>query len=714
MSEQINIDWYEEHDEKDPIGNACCVVKNGKCQDLHWEDLFDAHQFDTLYCVTYVSSGSFFTKATSGFRNVQIIIGIEKETPRQAFMENIKRITKNEGERFFDSLKDTEKIRLVNSEIIVRYAITNSIIHSKFYLLSNSVTGSNRVIFGSANLTYSAFSNRVSQYEDIIVFDNDPIYEIYLKRFENLYQHTEDYVPRQVIENYKAGKVFSIDEYTPEEKVDSIINAIKESKITSLISDEFLQECQEDQNIQKANAADSQIALQIISTVTKKPKRDSDAMVMKSPAEIAAIKPKIQDLLYKTNASETLIDRFSLAYSDYDKKHYRIFTNSKDETAKRQPEEYGKQATTEEITQSVFNILKFVDAYSRFVSSSDICKTNLSRIFEAILYAFLAAYIFKLRDETSGNKIDIPIFLVIGGRGRSGKSYLLAYIDRILSGRVLSNDKHYIAYKDVKNQNTIDKLFATDNTYPLLIDEVESAFFNGKKGEERVKSLSNSLSGKHPVMICTTNLKDISMPSQVERRIYFLAVDSCFDETKKSECEKYYGDVMQEASNLLFRDFCFRMSERLRKGDTLFGENTADYLYCAREAFQEYFTIAGVEIPPYFPRTQFNDYDERGIRMWKTLFEQEQSNFDFKPAVNAQDAQLTIQLKKVVATAKFDKDAEVYMNYLRQDILVEESGSYVILRANPFFEWLNIDNPWIKKTFLGKIFKRKNRLSSQK
>ena len=61
---------------------------------------------------------------------------------------------------------------------------------------------------------------------------------------------------------------------------------------------------------------------------------------------------------------------------------------------------------------------------------------------------------------------------------------------------------------------------------------------------------------------------------------------------------------------------------------------------------------------------------------------------------------------KVVSSGNFGKDTEVYLNYLKQDLLVEEAGIFVKLRAVPFFAWIDVDNPWRKKTFFERLFKK--------
>lgn len=84
------------------------------------------------------------------------------------------------------------KDMVVENNLDIRYANVGNIIHSKLYLLDNYKTGAKRVIIGSANLTESAFSNQISQYEEVMVFDDNDIYETYLQRFRILQNKAVD------------------------------------------------------------------------------------------------------------------------------------------------------------------------------------------------------------------------------------------------------------------------------------------------------------------------------------------------------------------------------------------------------------------------------------------------------------------------------------------------------------------------------------------
>lgn len=690
--EQMDLFKFTEEENRDPITNTTCVVMNGECVNMTWAELFDSKKYNQLSCVTYVSSASFLSKSIKGFDKVELIIGIEKPDVKKAIAENLRAKIFQSGTSFFEDLSDDDKQRVVDNRLNVRFANPDCIVHSKFYLLSNSNNSSTRLIFGSANLTNTAFSNAVSQYEDIMVFDNDSCYDIYKKRFNHLYINTTDYIPAKTINKYKEGMLLSVVDFTPEEFTEELIETLTRENIIPICNEEILDYIQSSTDSDEAEIKETRATFEVITSLGRKKKGDkTGAFVMKSNVELEKAKSKIIDILFKHTETEMNMKRFTLTYNDADKNQYRIFAKRSDEEVERKPELFNLQASNEVIKSSLENMLKFIEAYKIFVSDND--EEELSRITEIILYAFASAYIFKLRQETSGSKADIPIMLVIGGRAASGKSNLLAYIDRILSGRHLLVEDHYIQYKEIEKKDAIRDLFRSENTYPLLVDEVATAFFTAKsasKGEELIKYLSNTLASKHPVMICTTNTATFNIPSQVERRLYFVKVDSCFDKNMKGEANRYYDDVMKNANNLLFRDFCYRMSKKIQNSDSLFGENLADYLYVARQIFKEYFIISGVGIPSFFPEKLYNDYEERGRNMWKTLYLQEKNRFAYSPQKEEKEATFTLNLKDLT---KGVKDTQTYINYLKQDILVEEAGLYIVLKVNAFCDWIGVEKP---------------------
>lgn len=73
-------------------------------------------------CVTYVSSASFLSRAIDKFKNVKVIIGIEKEDVRKAIAESINARVMQEGTKFFEELPDTGKEKLLERSLEIRYS----------------------------------------------------------------------------------------------------------------------------------------------------------------------------------------------------------------------------------------------------------------------------------------------------------------------------------------------------------------------------------------------------------------------------------------------------------------------------------------------------------------------------------------------------------------------------------------------------------------
>jgi hypothetical protein len=101
-------------------------------------------------------------------------------------------------------------------------------------------------------------------------------------------------------------------------------------------------------------------------------------------------------------------------------------------------------------------------------------------------------------------------------------------------------------------------------------------------------------------------------------------------------------------------------------------------------------------MPDYFPKELYNDYDARGRYMWGVLYEQEKKMFSYDRLGNGRgEATLTVNIKELVPA---NKDTQTYINYIRPDILIEEAGMYVVLRANAFYDWIGVRKGLFKGT----------------
>ncbi|MFP4854743.1 phospholipase D family protein, partial [Paraburkholderia sp. BR14264] len=132
----------------------------------------------------------------------------------------------------FNSLSDEVKENIRSNNYSIRYPHQGNPIHSKIYLLQGAEA--TRVIVGYANFTETAFNNR-KQFEEILVFDNSPLYEIYENRFKDIYNQTVDYIPEMIKKQYETEKVWVAD---PEYMKDILIDDLIRQKVVVQLSEE--------------------------------------------------------------------------------------------------------------------------------------------------------------------------------------------------------------------------------------------------------------------------------------------------------------------------------------------------------------------------------------------------------------------------------------------------------------------------------------------
>ena len=81
------------------------------------------------------------------------------------------------------------------------------VIHEKFYLLQNKDGSKNRIILGSANLSNQAFSNHMPQAEDIVILDNNSLYDSFFKHYTtDLLPELISYFPKTLIKYYQESQ----------------------------------------------------------------------------------------------------------------------------------------------------------------------------------------------------------------------------------------------------------------------------------------------------------------------------------------------------------------------------------------------------------------------------------------------------------------------------------------------------------------------------
>ncbi|CEA04235.1 hypothetical protein BN1050_01894 [Metalysinibacillus saudimassiliensis] len=645
------------------------VVKDNEVKDMELEELFDATKFTRIRAVSFVASPKFFFKMTKDFEDIQLIFGIEDGHVAGSFITGLQALLAiDERINLFQSLPVEVQERIRAECYQVRYSKKNDPIHSKIYLLDGK--DETRVMLGSANFTEQAFSQR-KQYEELLVFDNSPLFDLYEQRFKEIYEETVDFVPEKYKHNF-IGEPINIAD--PDQLFDALMEEVTSGKVLTEFTEAQIEELTEASQQANSNTEQLESVKQLIEVITKKDRKTGNHIIL-PPAQLDKKNITIKSKLSRLNKRTEEVD--TRGFIEYNDSNHLLYKKADEENMFL----FSKGAPKEELRKQLKLIHAFIDAYKTYTvqSSTD----TQTRIFEAILYAFMSAHIWKIRDHyvleegRESVRRNIPLFLVLAGRTSSGKTSALEFINLLLG-----NTQSYLSYEQISKKNMIVDLFYTSNVSPILVDEVDSKFFTSTaadKGERLIKDVTNNLDSKHPVFICTTNTTNFDATAQVISRIYYLQIDNTFDKQKQAESSKYLGDIMSEVSSTLYQDFTERLADRIKHHEMFY--TAEDYLFIAREIFKEYHAECELELPKWFSTQKFDDYNERGKKIWHELFISNKEAFDVRN-------DNTVYVRSEVLGKRTKREREEIINYLPPESILEDN-TVLILNKEIFMSFIN-------------------------
>lgn len=656
------------------------IILNDKPFEGKIDKLFEG--FNEFSAITFVSSPKFFFDFVlkHKFQKIRLIIGIEDNDINDKF--NL--INPEPQFEFFKSLPDEAIDKIKRDEIQIRYSKLGITTHSKLFILKNKHKV--RVAFGSANLTQKALSNK-NQFEEIVAYDEDynpGLAKLIESRFEHIWSESIDYVPDRIKNETKTA----INIFSTETALDLLKENLSKLSIVG-VSSQAIEELISEANLETDTVEYKKEYLKnskdIITTLTK---RTKNGVALISPKEVPKKQQLISVKITRINKRSDELDlRREIVYNETDNMLY--IGNSETDTF----ECYSRSVDEKTIAIFIKKINMFVEAYEKFTIGSKKLYSK-QRVFEAILYAFSSPFIWKIRQIHAKNKgrdtalSDIPPFLVIAGQAWTGKTHLLEFISRLLG----TQGRYFHYNTDIKPANIRDYFFS-ENIFPILIDEITKDYFTSSssattKGESFVKSITNSLTGKHPCLITTTNT-EFNANMQIIRRIYYLQINKPFDKTQKSQTDDYFSAVIEGIDDSLFRDFSFRFSQQIKNEEKVV-EN-GDYLNLARGIFEEYFKIAKTEKPDYFIDKPLLDYYHRGSFMWRNLFQTKRDGFKIQKNMVIVDPTIVFNGDRL--------EKEKAKKFLDIGVVLEDSV-VLVMDKDKFFEFIDLNKT---QNFFAKI-----------
>ena len=536
--------------------------------------------FTSLKAVTFSSSLSMLKKLSNlGYKDISLIISLPEDFEETKEF-NLLRLLKDEGKKITETL--------IKLELSVKYLPKS---HSKFYLLSNDKRDK-RLILGSLNFSTIAWDGR--QKEEVLYTDREDLVKVYEEIFDALLKQSKEIVSSQKLKKEMERKKITVNienlTFSPEnaeilKELHNLSSGITIKNFVAAINPQILK-AQAEREKKKVNRIVNN-ALKIAET--------RNNILLSKPEKVSSI---LQD--------EEVSFSKSLLYDDARNiwKIAGIFTI---------------ESTSKD---SAINNLRILEEILRNVKEHGGTEKTVNNIVEGILFGFAGSYLWAVRQKEDVLPENYPIFGILAGTTKAGKSLTLSIISMLTHGEIVTVEyskkitiKGYEYNFGNSGANIFEEYFNgsfpfAKGIYPILVNEVNENHLKDKKLYNLVKFFSNTkIPHQHGVAFMSMNVS-VCLPPEIARRVFFLEYGFSLKEHKK--LEKKIRTLVKRLDSSLFFYF-------LNKTDPYDVEvSPEDPLKHARDFLSSLSYEAGIKIP--VPDKYLGDVESKGESELKHVF----------------------------------------------------------------------------------------------
>lgn len=403
---------------------------------MNWTELFSG--FDSICAITFSSGVGFMYKLLDMFETAEVIFGCEDVMSNtvQEIMAYQNRLI----ERMRDELSDKKQAMLarIDSGEVRFYVSRGKISHEKMYLLS-SRDGRKRVITGSANMSYNAFSG--AQRENICCIDGERAYDWYFESFSRLKSESSDEITHKAIDIADISE--NIDELP-------ISQTIKVNKVVEIVPDR-----DNDENVEFS--LDTRNLANRLTPLMPKADRKTGRILVSSDM-ITKLRRQLRDDEIKKKEQESVYPRLVI-----DTDTAKVTLN--DSLLDLNPPE-------NEVARDVRLFIRYMDGYSQFHGNF----TDMQqRYFEFANWFFCSPFMAKMRDMAARfdqNRLPYPVFGLIYGQSKAGKTSFLETLLKMMIGQ-----KPKIPAQEF-TRSSIEGLKHKVEGCPIIVDDMVNTRFN--------------------------------------------------------------------------------------------------------------------------------------------------------------------------------------------------------------------------------------------
>lgn len=561
-------------------------------ESLTWKKLFSG--FDSLHAITYSSGIGFVYQLIDLFEEAEIIFGCDEvlSYSLQEIMayqcKMIERMRETATKMKIDMISRIDKGAL-------RFYIAHTILsHEKLYLLA-SKDGHKRVIMGSANMSFSAFSGQ--QRENICYIDGDEAYDWYWDCYCQLRDSSTDQVSKDAL------LVADDDDHIIEEL--PIAGTVKAKKAIIL---------------QPVDEAKEEVRFVLdVKNLTQKfaafsPKPDRKGKLILKPEMIKTMRKKVAEENVRQNELRSVYPELEIFVDEREVKLNGTLLDLSPEA--------------EKIEKDAQLFLRYMDGYTKFHGNVSDMQW---RYFEFANWFFCSPFMACMRDAAKRydyNPLPYPVFGLIYGQSKAGKTSFLETLLKMMIGQ-----KTKIPAPDF-TRTSIEGLKRTVKGAPIIVDDLTNTRFN----QHAIETIKNDDFGtadhllNYPAVVMSANADVKAVAPEVIRRTIICRVEAGLTNTEVMR-SNIVRTVQREIGTAFYREYLNRMLiivpdllDELKEGAV---ESAPDILAASSnvlvELLQEYskeklpFYVHTVTLEDYFSERVTSSYAIKNIcEAWET------------------------------------------------------------------------------------------------
>ena len=486
-------------------------------ESLTWSELFS--DFDELHAITYSSGINFLYQLLSKFQSAEVIFGCEAVMSDSiqkifAFQENLIEMIRSDL-----SSSKSDLLTKIDNGSVKLYVAHKQISHEKIYLLS-AKDGRKRVVMGSANMSYNAFTG--VQRENICYIDGDEAYNYYLDLFEEYKEDCTGDLTKKAIESSDLAE--NIDELPISQVVKTKQAVYIEPDKNGLEDVRFILKVDKDaERIKHAM-----------------PKKDKSGKILITPTEIVKIKRQVK--------------RDDEKQKEVRKEHPQLVVDVVNGAVSLNGEPIDLNPTKEEVGSDVNLFLQYMDGYKAFHGDSEGMQY---RYYEFANWFFCSPFMGIMRDYAiryDQQRLPYPVFGLIYGKSKAGKTSFLETLLKAMIGQ-----KPKISAPDF-TRSTIDALKNMVQGAPIIVDDLTNIRFN-QHAIETIKNDDFGFSDRkttYPAVVISANEDVKAVSPEVIRRTVICKVEAGLTNTEVME-NNTVRKVQSGLKTAFYREYLRRM-----------------------------------------------------------------------------------------------------------------------------------------------------------